>query len=74
MGGKSRPCLEVQLAFLCPDSLVIRHSNSAGRSALRDRLKRDRRHSYPALDPPHSAASPAVPALNGSGSPTITDD
>ena len=23
----------------------------------------------PAIDPPHSAASPAVPALNGSGSP-----
>src|SRR5690349_2732761 len=30
---------------------------------------RVRRLSRPALDPPHSAASPAVPALDGSGSP-----
>jgi hypothetical protein len=31
--------------------------------------ERVRRRPHPALDPPHSAASPAVPALIGSGSP-----
>ena len=33
---------------------------------------RGRRHSHPALDPPLGAASPAVPALSGSGSPSLT--
>lgn len=32
-------------------------------------LRRVRRRSHSALDPPRSAASPAVPALIGSGSP-----
>lgn len=31
------------------------------------RPQRDRRPSCPALDPPHCAASPAVPALSGPG-------
>jgi len=29
--------------------------------------ERVRRHPHPALDPPHGAASPAVPALLGPG-------
>src|SRR5260370_40002867 len=33
--------------------------------------ERVRRRPHPALDPPHSAASPAVPALIGPGAPLL---
>ena len=49
------------------DADVINSRHFAKHFVWRDGPKRDRRRSHPALDPPHSAAFPAVPPLMGPG-------